>query len=141
VSTAGLDARIHYHPICLGDSEDVASKYRSLSSITRQFNHSTVALLKMDIEGFEHRVLDSLFKNALAGVPGALDTLPHQVSFELHYTTIMKALAWKEPARLSVAHLRLFWERLLQLGYMPVSREDNVHCEGCSEFTIVRVFC
>jgi hypothetical protein len=139
-TTSSLHPRIHFHPICLGDSDDELSQYRSLASLTRQFNHSAgVSLLKMDIDGFEYRVLDGLFSRALLGHAGALSSLPDQISFELHHLVLLEG--WTQPSRLSAGHLILFWERLLHLGYMPVSREDNPLCPHCSEFTVVRAFC
>jgi len=42
---------------------------------------------------------------------------------------------------LSSGELALFWRQLADLGYVPVSREDNKWCAWCAEFTVVRAFC
>lgn len=35
----------------------------------------------------------------------------------------------------------LMWTQLVEMGYVPVSREDNQYCQHCSEFAIARAFC
>jgi Methyltransferase domain len=145
-----LHPRIHYHMLCLGDSDDPTSRYRSLSSIAAQFGHSKIALLKMDIEGFEYTVIESLYRGVTlaGGAPGAALVLPAQISFEQHYRSAMP-LAWNdggawppiELQSLSTGDMAITWAQLADMGYVVVSREDNVECQWCVEWTIVRAFC
>ena len=138
-----LHPRITYHKICLGD-DSADGRYRSLSSIAASLGHTHISLLKMDIEGFEYAVVESLFRQSAS----AAHLLPSQISFELHYRTAAP-VAWTdsgtwpliEQQALSAGDMSLLWVQLADLGYVVVSREDNFKCIWCSEFTILRAFC
>lgn len=134
-----LSPRIHFHAICLGE-DDAAAKSKSLASLMYQFGHKELALLKMDIEGYEYSVVETIYRLALT--PGAKAILPAQISFEQHSNTGMSALskAWGK-AGLTAGDMALLWVQLTDLGYIVVSREDNPLCGSCVEFTIVRAFC
>ena len=87
----GSSPRIKFFPLCLGGDDHVASTYRSLASIMKQFGHTFVDLLKMDIEGFEFRVVEALYASWLKGDAA----LPGQISFEQHYLTNVP-VAWED---------------------------------------------
>jgi len=66
--------------------------------------------------------------------------LPEQISFEMHYSSIMGGLDWRE-REITSGELALFSRNLYDAGYRVISREDNRNCGHCSEFTVVRVRC
>jgi hypothetical protein len=120
-----LPARVHFHAICLGDDNPADPRFRSLASLAKEYGHDEIALLKMDIEGFEFPVVESMLRGALApGAPARL--LPSQISFELHYRTHMAGLkeAWGADG-LTAGEVALLWVQLADLGYAVISREDN----------------
>jgi hypothetical protein len=43
--------------------------------------------------------------------------------------------------QVTTAEMALFMQRIADLGYAIVSREDNWLCPWCSEFTFLRVHC
>jgi hypothetical protein len=135
-----LPPRIHFHAICLGEDKTVAH-YKSLASIMSQFGHTELALLKMDIEGYEYSVVETIYR--LAMTPGAATNLPAQISFEQHSNTGITApsKAWGPAATLTAGDMALLWVQLTDLGYVVVSRENNPLCDLCVEFTVVRAFC
>ena len=140
--------RVHFHPICLGKADDVRAKYRSLSSIAAQFGHTTIHLLKMDIEGYETEVVEALFNQATSADAAVatplLSLLPMQFNIEVHWSVAMPDLAWstsKGAAGMEAGDLALLWVQLTDLGYVPITRENNLECPHCAEFTMVRAFC
>lgn len=72
-----------------------------------------------DIEGFEF----DLFNEILT-----VDEveLPEQISFELHYRTIISELPWM-PRQKTAGEIALLGTRLYEQGYRVLSREDNVY--------------
>jgi hypothetical protein len=132
-------ARVTYHSICLGSDEDVKSQYRSLGSLMREFGHKQVDLLKMDIEGFEYRVVEAMYGSFLKGETN----LPLQIAFEQHFISgSLNQLAWsgKNPG-LSAGDMSVIWIDLTDMGYVLTGRNDNPVCPSCSELSAMRVFC
>ena len=86
----------------------------------------------MDIEGGEYPVFASL-----ADMPAeASHLLPDQISFELH---IGRSASPQSCGSTNCEFWRL-WSNVLDLGYVPVSREDNALCVMCVEYTLARIF-
>lgn len=131
--------RIHFHPLCAGDGAG-DPRYLPLAALAARLNHTTIHLLKMDIEGFEYRVVESLYGDALRGVPGAALMLPMQISLEVHAASEVPGLPKLAPPGLSASEMDALWVPLTELGYVVVSREDNSRCTWCVEFTVVRAF-
>ena len=139
-----LHERITYHHTCIAEADSADGKYRSLASIARQLGHTSIALLKMDIEGYEYGVVEALWRD---GVSGGL-ALPYQISFEQHART-NAPLAWtdwgnwplSETQVLGTGDIALSWALLADLGYVVIRREDNQNCIWCIEWTVVRAFC
>ena len=42
---------------------------------------------------------------------------------------------------LHAGEMALMWVQLADMGYVPISREDNIYCAHCSEFAVMRTFC
>jgi hypothetical protein len=141
---AGL-GRVHFHPLCIGLSNGRSGpSHFSLNELAIRLGISRVSLLKIDVEGYEFRVLEMLYAEALRG--RGLDFLPLQISFELHAFSpfVPNATAlnnYEGGGGMSAGEMQVFWTQLSDLGYVPVSREDNVLWGGGSEFTVVRAFC
>jgi hypothetical protein len=96
--TAPLHERIVYHRTCIADVDSADGKYRNLASIARELGHMSIALLKMDIEGYEYGVFEALWRDGVdaVGANSALGNsrpaggkllLPYQISFEQHART------------------------------------------------------
>lgn len=140
-----LDKRIHFFPYCLGSGDDPTGKYRSLDSLAREMGHTEVTLLKMDIEGFEYGVIESLYHTYLSapatGSSGGI-VLPFQMLFEMHHNTYAD-LKWgnNDKRGLSAGEMALSWVQLAEMGYVVAHREDNSMCQHCSEFVVVRALC
>lgn len=152
--------RVVFHPLCVSDGSAGAGAssgaYRTLRQLTRALNHTTVNLLKMDIEGYEYRVLEGLLADTMGeGSEGAgLDYLPLQISFELHArSSVLQAAGlndppgasppegWYNSGGLTAGDMQVFWSQLTDLGYVVAAREDNAGFQGGAEFTVVRAFC
>ena len=67
-----------------------------------------------------------------------------QVSFEMHAwqpDVSAPAAALRSDGGLSAGDMQIFWTQLAELGYVPVSKENNKHFFLGVEFTVVRAFC
>lgn len=140
-----LHPRIHFHSVCIGgedsSSGETGRKYRSLQGIARELGHTHIDLIKMDIEGHEYNVVESIFRGIADGAAASLAVLPGQLSFEVHYARRFFQAQNLKAEKLSAGEIALMWVQLSDLGYVMVSREDNTLCASCAEFTAVRAFC
>ncbi len=135
-----LDARHHFHRLCIGKH---APNFVTLDEAVKLTGFSSLDLLKMDMEGYEFDVVS------------AWDTgtqyLPKQLSFELHYQDLYYGTpAWNNASRLDLfswpgiseiglAQLSLFFAHLANLGYAIVAQEVNELTQHCAEFTMLQV--
>jgi FkbM family methyltransferase len=135
-----LGPRHHYHKQCLGSAQKAKedAMFISLAQAATSLGIDEISLLKMDIEGFEYDVMSSWQKT---------DPLPFQVSFELHHFGVYAKTSqnpessnvmWKD-RDVTLAELALFMSHLADLRYAVVSKEDNLDCPHCCEFTLIRV--
>lgn len=120
--------RVTLHKLCLGVDSDKREDYKTwkeIISIGSSQSHMpqvvVPALVKMDIEGAEFPVLDSLLKESGDSM------LPEQLAVEVHVHS-----AWSEGPPYNL------FNRLKQRGYVLVHRADNPYCIKCSEITLVR---
>ncbi|KXZ45396.1 hypothetical protein GPECTOR_55g302 [Gonium pectorale] len=124
---------------CIGGANHSAadSNILTYSEMVRRGGLDSVAILKIDVEGYEYPTL-SEWESTSQG-------LPDQISIELHWR---KFKATPHPAGLpmlygrkdfGVLDLALFISQLVDLGYGIVNQEINPFCRVCSEFTFVRV--
>jgi hypothetical protein len=125
------NSKIHFHPWCLSDKDDVFSGqqyYSFLSLLTLTNTTSTENLvLKMDIEQFEWSVFEKWRRDMI---------LPHQILVELHYEGYMFS------RERSSGELGLLMLHLYRLGYRVASREDNHDCfDRCTELVLLRYIC
>jgi hypothetical protein len=135
-----LPPRTHFHPLCLGSDDAPGAQFRSLRSIMRELGHASVELLKVDIEGFEFRLVEALMRTYLS--EGDAAALPWQLLVEQHYLTNTE-VGWgkgQDPG-LSAGDMAILWLNLADMGYVLVHREDQAECGYCTELVALRVFC
>jgi hypothetical protein len=128
---------------CLGTKTKVRNVYTkgvenaeffSLAEIMHSLDHAHISVLKMDIEGFEWKVME---EEILRFPP---DRLPEQLLFELHTE---KAPSKFVPPTLvkgknSTVVQKLFLD-LFNLGYRVFSKEINNGAPSCAEFALLKV--
>lgn len=112
----------------------VNGSFESFGDVTSRLGHSKLAVLKMDIEGFEYQVLADLKE----GNPA----LPEQIAVEFHFATDGEWVGHMPPvAAKNQVQMSLTFMHLANLGYAVVSREDNpsklVGC--CAEYSFLKV--
>lgn len=127
-----LDPRIHFEPVCIGD-DSTDGKFQSVQTITKRLGHSSLSLLKMDIEGYEYGVVSSLYRSALANYASSYAFLPSQMGMEIHLHLVDEDRGKRATVMLD------HFQHLLDMGYVPVSREYNLHCQHCEEWVFVRL--
>lgn len=133
----GSSGRIHFQQVCIDSADSADGRMKMLSTVTRELGLGSIQLLKMDIEGFEHRVLDAFLRNYRVDRTFSA-TLPGQISLEVHHTD----LPWlPQGVQIPMETLGSAFMALAEMGYSLVSREDNPSCPHCSEFTYVRTAC
>jgi len=110
--------RLWFHPWCLSGVDGLPdARFKSLRGIHDALGHSwgSLALLKMDVEAYEHAVLESW---------DATDPLlPEQLSVEVHCTTEPRSGVYRYR---SAGELTLLLLQLLRVGY----RLTGVSWEG-----------
>ncbi|KXZ45397.1 hypothetical protein GPECTOR_55g303 [Gonium pectorale] len=139
VSGTKLGDRHTFLPSCIGGANHSAADTHIItySEMVRRGGLDSVAILKIDVEGYEYPAL-SEWESTSRG-------LPDQISIELHWH---KFDVTPHPAGLpmlygrkefGVLDLALFVSQLVDLGYGIVNQEINAGCPVCSEFTFLRV--
>jgi len=136
-----------FHPWCIGEDNKGLDNlqygnragnsgfvFKTLADSMKELGHSSMDLLKFDIEGFEWQ----LFENEL--LKDGNTVLPNQISFEMHTEG---AKPWAVPKENTAGHSnhevnKVFLE-FHKLGYRVVSKELNRHDHACAEFVMVRV--
>ena len=130
-----LRSRVTFHSICLGEEDQTladGSRYLSWGTLVRKLGIEAPPMLKMDIEGFEWDVLESIVRSGST-------LLPFSISVELHVWTEVKQVAWQ--GRWRSVHETSTWmrEMLSRGGYTLVDRHDNPLCSYCSEVVLARL--
>lgn len=129
---SNLHPRIHFEPVCVG-SDSADGRFQSLATITRRLNHSSLQVLKFDVEGAEFGVIETMATTALADLQGSYHFMPDQLSFEAHLHAL------DTDANVRANAMFTMFQRLLDVGYIPVSREMNHLCPHCEEFVFIRL--
>lgn len=135
---------IHFHSWCIGQKTDKAFGgvydrpgkdfvFLSLGEIKGRLNHTYIHMLKMDVEGFEWGILESVAR-------APQEDLPLQLLFELH-TEGANPLA-VSPHVVRGRGRRQVTQLLADLhgrGYRVVNTEINHTDKACAEFTLLLV--
>ena len=133
----GDSGRIHFQQVCIDAMDSPDGRMKTLNTLSKELGLRSLLLLMMDIEGFEHRVVDALLKNFRED-PGFTAFLPGQISLEFHHTD----LPWLKPRQqITMGALGRTFLALAEMGYSVISREDNSQSPHCSEFTYLRTAC
>jgi len=84
-----------------------------------QLGHSRVDLLKVDIEGFEYRLVEGIFRGFLE--KGWEYPLPMQILIEQHYLS-NEGMRWGKGNNpgLSSGEMAILWINLSEMGYVLV---------------------
>ena len=159
-------AGVIFEPICIGESSDLPGQiYQDhLSSVTAASNadthnafvsssqdpvfmplndvldshgHSHLDLLKMDIEGHEWRI----FEHEIIGSGSQrLDSLPYEISFELHTEMANKACVSEALVKgKNKREVNELFIKLWKLGYRVISKVLNSGDPACCEFVVARL--
>jgi Methyltransferase domain len=124
--------RIKFYSTCVGASDSGDDRFKTLPTIMKELGHSSVDLLKIDIEGYEHDILRSFAEYKKKSPAGPF--LPNQLSIEIHQYA-------GGVGPIGLPQLMESFQSLVDAGYVPISREDNFKSNDCSEFTWIRLGC
>lgn len=141
------DAGIHFYPWCIGKYKAFTGDngyiqhsdpkqltvFKPLDNVMKTLKHTYVSLLKMDIEGFEWGVFETLLSHK--------DTVvwPDQLAFELHLEgTNPKAVNPEVVKGKGEWEMMRLFENLKSVGYTVVFKQLNPGDPYCCEFTLVR---
>jgi len=131
-----IPAGVSFHPWCVGDKDETkaissdlghqgeSGQYYTLTTIRNKLGHSTIDLLKMDIERHEFAVVATLKD----------DNAPSQIAFETHLHNAYGM--WGRPV--SEDEWTAMWTTLSGLGYGIFAHEPNPLCLCCCEFSLIR---
>jgi hypothetical protein len=131
-----LNERIFLHKWCLGeeDAQLGGRQFYTYDTIFSKLGHTTVELLKMDIEGYEWDVYNSF-------QPSNQD-LPFQISTELHLTAFWNSAdLWWAGRIMSAGEVAGWGKRFYDLGYRIVSIDGTERWPQAKEVTFVRFYC
>lgn len=131
---------IVFHSWCVGDPPagefqtaygQALHEFYTLEQVMGKLNHTTVDIVKFDIEGFEWGVIDSMLKGSM---------LPAQMAFELHTSGAYASAVQPELVRYKGQYeVDALFLRLFSLGYRIANKELNAADASCAEFVVVRV--
>ncbi len=110
------------HRWCLGNDEidKEGKQFYTLSTIMKKLGHKDLSYLKMDIEGWETAVYETMM------MPENKKILPRQISFEHHLYG------------LEIEGALQTWKKLYDFGYRLAIKERNYASECCAEFIIIK---
>lgn len=143
---AVTDKMFTFHKTCIGkpaslDTSRYAARglaggatfeFKLVSQIMAELGHTSVDLLKFDIEGFEWKLFyEDLMNEA---VP------PKQMAFELHTENAQPLVVPPEQVKgKDLKAVNTLFLNLYDLGYRVVSKEINPMDPACAEFVVVKV--
>lgn len=125
---------IKFLPYCIGsnDAQPPYLPYEKLWDTTKA--RTPPKLLKMDIEGFEYDVLDSVLSSDQS-------IWPEQIMMEVHWATRMVDVPWMPRTR-TAAEMALFFGALFNHGGYIISHTyADPGCQPCMEVLLVRAMC
>ena len=144
------NSRVSFHPYCIGPADtEHARTWTSISELALRAArlHSgavdidqarpppRIAILKMDVEGWEWVVLEQVTRAA-----SVRSSLPQQIAVEVHLKThaSMGVPGFNKGDLPSKGlKLRQLRERMTLAGYALIDRNDNPWCGHCSELLFV----
>lgn len=133
---------IRFYPYCLGstNAQPPYQTYEQIWNATQVHAMQQIkttappTLLKMDIEGFEYDVIQSILSSDSS-------IWPEQIMMEVHWATRMVDLPWMPRTR-TAAEIALFFGGLFNFsGYIVAHSRTFDGCEPCMEVLLVRAMC
>ena len=130
----GDSGRLHVHPVCLNASD---GGVHSVAKALRAHGSGGTSVLRLNLEGLEHAVIDSLLHGFLTD-PSFSAELPDQLLLGVRHTY----LSWLPLGQqVPMGTLGGLFLGLARMGYSLIAREDSAACPHCSAFTYVRTAC
>ena len=132
-----LQSRVRLHTVCIGDSSyvnELGQKFLPWSDLHELTGlRDSPAYLKIDIEGYEFPVIQSIIKSG--------KQLPLQIAMEIHLIRMEKG-KYREDYHVPSIELYSFINLLYKYGgYYLIDRRDNFLCPHCSEVLLARLDC
>jgi len=125
---------IKFYPHCIGsnDAQPPYLPYEKIWSATQ--TNTPPKLLKMDVEGFEYDVINTMLSSDQS-------IWPEQIMMEVHWATRMVDIPWMPRTR-TAAEIALFFGELFNHGgYIVAHSSVFPGCQPCMEVLLVRVMC
>ena len=121
-----ISERTTFIPVCIGGKDEILNiknkqkTFITYTTLLKRLNitHSPT-FVKMDIEGYEYDVIDSMLQGE--------DLLPLQIAVEIHNHHNGK--------------LPKMLDTLQSKGYDLIDRHDNPYCDDCSEVVLAKTRC
>lgn len=133
-----------FHNWCIGRRDNVSFKdnnylktdsslqFKTMSETMKELGHSSVDLLKFDIEGFEWQLFDTELLQS--------DNPPEQLSFELHTQKANPAYVPQKGVHdKGFVQVNRLFRSLFDMGYRVTSKELNSGDPACAEFVAVKI--
>lgn len=131
---AAIRSRVRLHKVCLSNTNN--GKYQTWEDLHKLTGvKHPPAYLKMDIEGFEFPVMQSIIDSG--------ELLPLQIAMEIHAVRKEPPLIrYASDRRVSSGELAAFMDYMhIFGGYYLVDRNDNLLCPHCSEILLAKLDC
>lgn len=126
---------VKFYPYCIGsnDAQPPYLPYHKIWEAMQTSKKTPPKLLKMDVEGFEYDVLNTV----LSSDPSIW---PEQIMMEVHWASRMVDLPWMPRTR-TAAEIALFFGGLFNHGGYILSTSTFLGCEPCMEILLIKAVC
>jgi len=130
-------SRVRTHKICLGRANEILDglEFRTWDSLLQLTGLTTNPnFLKMDIEGYEYAVMQSILNSG--------KNIPLQIAMEIHHFKVFYVKGVRTVTDVSSAEMVTWFENLRTVGgYYLIDRNDNRHCSRCTEVVLAKLNC
>jgi Methyltransferase domain len=128
------DDRIHFYNYCIDGTtrtDPHGRQYLSYQDMLQKAGiTSAPSYFKIDVEGFEYDIFQSMVAHSPA-------LLPTQIQVEMHWATRMTGVEWMLRTK-SSAEIALFSSMMHRAGYLPILLDFNKYCTTCMEVLYFR---
>jgi Methyltransferase domain len=128
------DDRIHFYNYCIDGTtrtDPHGRQYLSYQDMLKKAGiTSAPSYFKIDVEGFEYDIFQSMVAHSPA-------LLPTQIQVEMHWATRMTGVQWMLRTK-SSAEIALFSSMMHRAGYLPILLDFNKYCTTCMEVLYFR---
>jgi len=134
---ASIVSRVRTHKICLGRANEFLDglEFMTWDSLLKLTGLTTNPdFLKMDIEGYEYAVMQSILSSG--------KNIPLQIAMEIHHFKVFYVKGVRTVTDVSSAEMVTWFENLRVVGgYYLVDRNDNPACSRCTEVVLAKLNC